>query len=71
MVQDLHHKDVVSMTNLKMTPEQVLHSFVQLEARKTWSYMTPYFQGKEKKSSTKNQINDECVKDLLHQNAWL
>jgi hypothetical protein len=26
------------MTNLKMTPEQVLHSFVQLEARKTWSY---------------------------------
>jgi hypothetical protein len=34
-VRDLHHKDVTLMSNLKMSLESVLHSFVQLEARKT------------------------------------
>jgi len=41
VVSNLHHKDVVSMSNVEMTPEAVFHSFVRLEARKTWSCPTP------------------------------
>jgi hypothetical protein len=40
-VRDLHHEDVVLISNLEMTPEVVIHSLVQLEARKTWPYATP------------------------------
>ncbi len=41
IVRDLHHKDVASMSNLGMTPKVVFHSLVRLEARKTWSCVTP------------------------------
>jgi len=41
LVWDLHHKDVVSMSNLGMTPETVFHSLVRFEALKTWSCVTP------------------------------
>jgi hypothetical protein len=34
-VQGLHHENVMSTSNLKMTSEPVFHSLVQLEARKT------------------------------------
>jgi hypothetical protein len=53
MVRGLHHEDVASTSNLKMTPKPIFHSFAQLEAYKTWPYATPQFQGKDKKSSTK------------------
>jgi hypothetical protein len=41
VVRDFHHKDVASMSNPEMTPKPVLHSFMQLEARKTWPYTMP------------------------------
>jgi hypothetical protein len=53
------------MSNLGMIPKAIIHLLVQFEACKTWSYVTPWFQGKEK-IFNQNQIGDECVEDLLH-----
>jgi hypothetical protein len=37
-----------------------------LEAHKMWSCATPKIHGKEK-IFYQNQLGDECVKDLVHQ----
>jgi hypothetical protein len=58
------------MSNLRMIPMVVIHSFVWFETRKTWSCVTPWIQGKEK-IFNQNQLGDECVEDLVHWNAWL
>ncbi len=50
----LHREDATLGLDLKMTPKAVLHPFVQLEARRMWSCATPYFQGREERSSTKS-----------------
>jgi hypothetical protein len=38
VVQDLHHEDVAPTLNLGVIPDVVIHSLVQFEAHKTWSY---------------------------------
>jgi hypothetical protein len=58
------------MWNLQMTPRVVLHSLVRLKAYKTWSCATPWIQGKEK-ICDQDQLNNECVEDLVHRDAWL
>ncbi len=40
-VWDFHHEGAALRSNLEMTLESVLHSLVQLKARKTWPYVTP------------------------------
>ncbi len=40
-IQGFHHEDVASTSNLKMSLKPILHSFVQLKARKMWPYTMP------------------------------
>ncbi len=40
-VQDLHHKDVMSTSNLNMTPEAIHYLIMRFEACKMWSYTMP------------------------------
>jgi hypothetical protein len=56
------------MSNLGTIPRVVLHSLVQLEAYKTWSCVMPQIQENEK-IFDQNQLSNECVEDLVHQNA--
>jgi hypothetical protein len=63
-IWNLHHEDVTLMPSLRMTLEAV-HSFERLEARKTWSCMTPWIEKKEK-IFDQNQLSEECVEDLVH-----
>ncbi len=53
IVRNLHHEKVVSMSNLRMTPKVVFHSFVRLATCKKWSCATLWIQGKEKRFSIK------------------
>ncbi len=53
-VRVLHREDAVLGLDLKMTPKAVLHPLVRLGARRMWPCVTPYFQGKEERSSTKS-----------------
>ncbi len=53
-VRVLHREDATLGLDLKMTPKAVLHLLVRLEARRMWPCATPYFQGKEERSSTKS-----------------
>jgi hypothetical protein len=70
IVWNLHLEGVRSMSNQWMTPGAYFHSLVQLEAHKTWSCATPWIQRKEK-TFDQIQLSDECVEDLVHQDAWL
>jgi hypothetical protein len=55
-----------------MIPKAIFHSFMQFGACKKWPYVTPYFQRKGKNQIfNQNQISNECVEELLHQDAWL
>ncbi len=53
-VRVLHREDVTLELDLKMTPKAVLHPLVWLRARRMWPCATPYFQGREERSSTKS-----------------
>ncbi len=70
VVWDFHHEGVGPMSNLRTTPKVIFHSFVWLEARKTWLCAMPQIQGKEK-IFDQNQLGDECVENLVRWNAWL
>jgi hypothetical protein len=53
------------MSNLKMTFEGVLRSFVWLEAHKMWSCALSSIERREKIFDP-NQFGDECVENLVH-----
>jgi hypothetical protein len=48
------------LTNLRMTSEVVIHSFMQLEVFKMWSCMMLWIQRRDK-IFNQNQSDDECV----------
>jgi hypothetical protein len=50
--------------------EEILHSFMQLEAVRCRHTQRHNFKERKKKFN-RNQINNECVEDLLHQDAGL
>jgi hypothetical protein len=64
VVQDLHHQDVVSMSNLEMILESIFNSHIQLKAQ--WDAI---ISRKGKEIFKPNQINNEFVEDLLHQDV--
>ncbi len=53
-VRVLHRKEAALGLDLKMTPKAVLRPLVWLDARRMWPCATPYFQGRQEKSSTKS-----------------
>jgi hypothetical protein len=69
-VRDLHYEGVKLISNLKMTPKAIFHSFVWLKGRKMSLCVTPWNQRKEK-IFDQNQLGDGCVENLVHQDAWM
>ncbi len=62
-VRDLHHKGVKLVSNLGTIPRVFFHSYVWLRLVRH-SHMQCH-QFKEKQIFDKNQLGDECVKDLV------
>jgi hypothetical protein len=59
------------MLNLEMSLKPVLHSLMQLEAHRDVAICDTIISRKGTKTFNQNQINNEGVEDLLHQNAVL
>jgi len=69
-IYNFHHKGARSMSNLGVIPEAILHSLVWFEAHRMWSSVTTWIKIKIKIFNY-NKFGDECVKKLVHQDAWL